>query len=189
MGFVRITIALIAICFFLYFFAFEIKELIESQNTKSTLEFNNNFEDKFVTLNEERIAWLNWYLSPEDPELKEKYENLVEETEGMLQELSGLVLDRTDHMLLLENIQAHADIHRLVTPENFSIVTLFNFYMDLYICLSTFWGEICETTMSDANIYILTDISWTSYLSFYTLMRDLMITVEFISSNLTEMER
>jgi len=50
-----------------------------------------------------------------------------------------------------------------------------------------FWGEKCETNDYRANAYIFTDNLWSSYVSYFTLRRDLIIGISYL--NLTSEEK
>jgi len=189
-GFIRILIALISIGFFLYFFGTEILHLKYLEKVKEKVELNEKFEKKISLLNTERSAALRWAIAPpDDTVLKEEYEILVEKVEADLKEVETWTVELPEeHTVHLRELFGIYDVlSKTVLSGNYSKVEFFNFYADILVPFSIFWGEKCETNDYRANAYVYTDNLWISYVSFFTLRRDLIIGISYL--NLTSEEK
>jgi len=144
-----------------------------------------NLKKKFSLLSNELRAALEWAIAPNDTAavLKEEYENLVEEVKAVIKEVETWTLEiPEEHTVLLRELFGKHDVisEIVLSGGNYSKVEFFNFYADLFLPLSIFWVEKCETNDYRANAYVFTDNLWTSYVSFFTLRRDLIIGISYL---------
>jgi len=177
LGFIRIVIALIAIIFFLYFFAVEVNNIIYLK-TLSNVNFiqNEELELLMTELDDLRFAILLMLMDPTNQHLEDDYNEQYEKIQPDIETVLEWV-DENSHANLYYLMTQHSMvIEGLVGHNNITIVQYYGYFFDLILELSDLWSEICYTTNIEFNRFAKADISVSSYCAFYQLRRDIIIT-------------